>query len=112
MAAQCANVWIVELFRAQISVCELQAVQRPWLGTTKEFLMGTKLEPGAFDCYHEAALDEPMFVLLARDPMAPAIVRRWAAHRELDPGTPPEQVLEALRCADAMEAWYAAHKSS
>jgi hypothetical protein len=93
----------------------MPSLQRPWLGPqfkTKELLMGSKLEPGAWDCYANAAPDEPMFVLLARDPMAPAIVRRWAAHRELDPGTPRAQVQEALDCAAAMEAWYAAHKSN
>lgn len=72
--------------------------------------MGTKLVPGTFDCYANAEPDEPMFVLLARDPMAPAIVRRWAAHRELDPNTPREQVEEALACAEAMERWYATRK--
>ena len=71
--------------------------------------MGTKITPGTFDCYAEAAPDEPMFVLLARDPMAPAIVRRWAAHRELDPDTPPEQIQEALATADAMESWRSAN---
>lgn len=29
--------------------------------------MGTKNNPGAFDCYANAEPDEPMFVLLARD---------------------------------------------
>lgn len=43
--------------------------------------MGTKLSPGPWDCYEAAEPDEPMFVLLARDPAAPGLVRRWAAHR-------------------------------
>lgn len=71
--------------------------------------MGTKLNPGKFDCYANAAPDEPYFVLLARDPMAPAIIRRWCAHRAMDPSTPPEQISEALECASAMEAWRAEH---
>ena len=70
--------------------------------------MGTKLNPGRFDCYGNAAPDEPMFILLARDPMAPAIVRRWASHRAMDPDTPPEQIEEALACADEMERWRSA----
>lgn len=70
--------------------------------------MGTKLQPGTFDCYANAEPDEPMFILLARDAAAPGIVRRWAAHRATDPATPPEQVEEALACAAAMEAWRAA----
>lgn len=39
--------------------------------------MSTKLNPGAFDCHGAALPDEPMFVLLARDPLAPALVRQW-----------------------------------
>lgn len=70
--------------------------------------MGTKNNPGANDCYAKAAPDEPMFVLLARDPMAPGLVRRWAEYRGV-PGSPfdatPEQIQEAHACADAMEKW-------
>ena len=40
--------------------------------------MSTKNNPGNFDCYANAAPDEPMFVLLARDPIAPILVRIWA----------------------------------
>lgn len=36
--------------------------------------MGTKNNPGAFDCYANAEPDEPMFVLLGRDKHAPAPV--------------------------------------
>jgi hypothetical protein len=68
--------------------------------------MGTKNNPAPNDCYAKAEPDEPMFILLARDPAAPGMVRRWAAHRAMDPGTPPEQVAEALQCAAEMEAWY------
>lgn len=79
--------------------------------------MGTKLKPGAFDCYANAAPDEPMFVLLARDESAPAVVRDWVRARELrkghpwptvvDPALPQfdEKAREALACADAMEKW-------
>jgi hypothetical protein len=40
--------------------------------------MGTKRNPGQYDCYAKAEPDEPMFVLLARDPTAPQLVRDWA----------------------------------
>lgn len=40
--------------------------------------MGTKQAPGAFDCYKAARDDEVMFVLLARDPLAPMLVDLWA----------------------------------
>lgn len=43
--------------------------------------MGTKLNPGEFDCYAAAAPDEPMFILLARDPIAPLLVDLWASLR-------------------------------
>lgn len=73
--------------------------------------MGTKNNPGKFDCYKAALPDEPMFVLLARDEEAPAHVRNWARARAnmIAVGTlPPEDilgVLEALELADTMERW-------
>lgn len=46
--------------------------------------MGTKNNPGKFDCYANAHPDEPMFVLLGRDKHAPTLVWLWAALRALD----------------------------
>ena len=66
--------------------------------------MGTKEKPGAYDCYANAKPDEPMFVLLGRDPMAAALVRRWARERELR-GEDPKIVAEAMNCASEMEAY-------
>ena len=66
--------------------------------------MGTKNNPGKFDCYANAEPDEPMFVLLARDPMAPILVRLWADLREHNAGN-PSKVSEARACAANMEAW-------
>lgn len=68
--------------------------------------MGTKAEPGEFDCYAKAKDDEPMFILLARDPLAPRVVREWVRQREMQAGhvTDPKAV-EALACADAMSDW-------
>ena len=66
--------------------------------------MGSKLNPGKFDCYENAKPDEPMFVLLARDPMAPILVRLWADLREHSAGN-PSKVFEARDCANAMEQW-------
>lgn len=62
--------------------------------------MGTKLNPGKFDCYTKAADDEPMFVLLARDPLAPHLVKLWAAFY------PASRAQEAMECADEMTRWY------
>lgn len=66
--------------------------------------MGTKLKPGTFDCYANAEPDEPIFVLLARDKHAPALVWLWAVLRELD-GEKPEKVQEARQCMLNMVEW-------
>lgn len=80
--------------------------------------MGTKNEPGQFDCYANALPDEPMFVLLARDPFAPELLERWAARRSLDiaacvrPTTDRAMVDEARRCADEMREWRRSNDSA
>jgi hypothetical protein len=66
--------------------------------------MGTKSDPGAFDCYANAAPDEPMFVLLARDRHAPILVEWWATLRAVD-GEDAVKVEEARACAAAMVEW-------
>jgi hypothetical protein len=66
--------------------------------------MATKNNPGKFDCYANAAPDEPMFVLLGRDPMAGGLVREWASLRRSH-GENEEKVAEAEACAAAMDAW-------
>lgn len=66
--------------------------------------MGTKSTPGEFDAYAKALPDEPMFTLLGRDPHAGLLVRLWALLRHRD-GEDEAKVAEALRCADAMDAW-------
>jgi hypothetical protein len=70
--------------------------------------MGTKNNPGKFDCYQNAAPDEPMFILLGRDKHAPTLVWLWAVLRELD-GEVPEVVDEARDCVTAMLQWAHAH---
>ena len=93
--------------------------------------MGTKNDPAPFDCYANAEPDEPMFVLLARDGVAPATVRQWVFFRmmsvswdatlraesqesfvrmirglvDAQPEEERAQLLEALECADAMDEW-------
>jgi len=66
--------------------------------------MGTKNNPGKFDCYANAEPDEPMFVLLGRDKHAPTLVWLWASLRELDSEN-PEIVKEARLCASDMLGW-------
>jgi hypothetical protein len=73
--------------------------------------MSTKNNPENWDCYAKAEPDEPMFVLLGRDPVAPVIVAFWVALRgELDgiPESDPKLV-EAIRCAREMLAWAVQH---
>lgn len=69
-------------------------------------VMGTKNNPGEFDCYENAAPDEPMFVLLARDPLAPMLVEEWAKRRVASRG-PSAKTREAFDCANAMRDWQA-----
>ena len=80
--------------------------------------MGTKNNPGKFDCYENAEPDEPVFILLGRDPLAAPLVRLWAMMRE-ECGPPrerpenpdvvaaweKEKVAEAQQCADTMEKY-------
>lgn len=73
--------------------------------------MGTKLEELRNGCFARAKDDEPMFVLLGRDPQAPSLVRQWATNRQREvelgkrPATDMEQVREAGDLANRMEAW-------
>lgn len=73
--------------------------------------MGTKNEPGQFDCYANAEPDEPMFILLARDPLAPLMVEIWAQLRA-EASTEDDQALieEAQECADSMREWRGANR--
>lgn len=74
--------------------------------------MGTKNNPGDFDCYANAEPDEPMFILLGRDAHAHTAVRKWADDREamvkagMKPMEDMRMVWEARECADAMEQFH------
>lgn len=70
--------------------------------------MGTKLKPGPSDCYAKAEPDEPMFVLLARDRHAPALVWLWSVLRNIE-GEREEVVNEACQLVGDMMMWAAAH---
>jgi len=73
--------------------------------------MGTKNNPAEFDCYANALPDEPMFILLARDPSAPGLVEDWASIRNKEchegrrPMSDQAMVREALECAAKMVEW-------
>jgi hypothetical protein len=55
-------------------------------------------------CINKAAEDEPVFVLRAQDAFASDLVRLWASRAALN-NAPPEKVAEAVKLAEAMEAW-------
>ena len=66
--------------------------------------MGTKNSPGKYDCYEKAGDDEPIFVLRAKDPLAPILVTSWASMTGISPRT-KAKVMEAHACAAAMRDW-------
>ena len=73
--------------------------------------MASKAQTAKYDCYHNALPDEPMFILLARDPAAPFLVEQWAEGRAnaITAGERPmsdtAMVDEAMQCAADMRAW-------
>ncbi len=73
--------------------------------------MGTKQDPGKYDAYMKAEMDEPMFVLLARDPLAHLLVEHWVRLRQaMDfSSDTQEKMLEALECARQMREWASDH---
>lgn len=66
--------------------------------------MGTKREPGKYDCMNAAEPDEPIFVLLGRDPEAAATVRQWSHLRRARKSF-SLKADEALLVADAMDEY-------
>jgi hypothetical protein len=66
--------------------------------------MGTKTNPGQFDCYAKAEPDEPMFTLLARDKHAPTLIWLWSVLRELDEED-AAKVAEARKLCSEMIQW-------
>lgn len=73
--------------------------------------MGTKNNPGRFDCDNRALPDEPTFTLLARDPDFHRLVMKWAKRRKADiacglrPGSDTDKVKEARQCAKDGRRW-------
>ena len=76
--------------------------------------MATKNNPGPHDCYAKAEPDEPMFILLGRDPHAATLVWLWAVLREIKASGLNDtesqvkelvKVKEARECAVSMIEW-------
>lgn len=77
--------------------------------------MGTRDNPGEFDCHGRALPDEPLFTVLARDIDYAAVVCEWAYRRlhRIARGEAPfsdvRKVIEALESADHGTDWRAAN---
>lgn len=73
--------------------------------------MGTKTNPGRYDCYAALQPDEPHFVLMARDKHFARVVGFWALLRmqEIAEGRDPmaevDKVHEALEVAREGADW-------
>lgn len=65
----------------------------------------TKQDQDETSCYAKARPEEPIFVLLGRDPAAWLVVMQWAAIRQALGKTDPEQVRDAEECARAMATY-------
>lgn len=72
-------------------------------------MANTKTHPGPFACFEAALPDEPMFILLARDPAAPATLQFWAQERIKHGKTHEEddqrKIAAALDESIEMETW-------
>lgn len=67
--------------------------------------MGTKQNPGQFDCLDKIAPDEPYFVLRAKDPLAADLVADWVDRASRTLLHEPDKLMEAQFCVDAMRQW-------
>ena len=76
--------------------------------------MGTKNNPGEFDCYKNLHPDEPYFLIRANDIFGPVVVRMWAqlykafkpiAKTRAGRARQRRKVKEANTLANRMEAW-------
>jgi hypothetical protein len=70
--------------------------------------VGSKSRPSKYDCFSKAEPDEPMFVLLGRDPCAPILIDTWCELRKRM-GEDFEKLDEARACAEACEQWLGEH---
>jgi hypothetical protein len=71
--------------------------------------MWSKSKPGPFDRYAEAAPEEPVFVLLGRDPVSTFLVSLWIGVHGVMGGNSPAEALDAAQCSLALEQWARAH---
>jgi hypothetical protein len=74
--------------------------------------MGTKNNPGKYDCYAKLEPDEPYFLLRGKDPIGWLVVKVWVALRmvladDLLPTEYAEKLNEAKAAAAQMKDWAA-----
>jgi hypothetical protein len=67
--------------------------------------MGTKNNPGPYNCYAHAEPDEPIFVLRGKDPAAHIVVAFWAALSKQLHNQSEEKMMEASKTAAEMRKW-------
>lgn len=60
-------------------------------------------------CLNKTGDDEPVFLLRARDVLAPKVVRLWATLLEIETGTYPEKSSLALLLSNQMLTWQQIH---
>jgi hypothetical protein len=66
--------------------------------------MGTKDNPGLFDCFKKMGPNEPFFVLRAQDALAAELVELWSL-RAKAAGCSIDKVNEAKNIAEEMLRW-------
>jgi alkanesulfonate monooxygenase SsuD/methylene tetrahydromethanopterin reductase-like flavin-dependent oxidoreductase (luciferase family) len=66
--------------------------------------MGSKSQPGFYSYLGKAEPDEPVFVLMGRDPLAPDLIRRWADTAQAN-GERRDKVAEAYALAKQFEEY-------
>jgi hypothetical protein len=91
----------IELQRADVGGLTNGATARE---TAALILAGMFRRAGTDPCFVKAAADEPIFVLRAKDRVAPGAIRDWA-HRATGTGAPDVKVREATDHAVLMERW-------
>jgi hypothetical protein len=81
------------------------ATKKQELEAWKRFEAGR--EPPS-SCLAKAEHDEPLFILRAKDPLAAPLVRQWAQMARNMAQHEPAKADEAIKLAEAMEAWRSA----
>jgi hypothetical protein len=69
--------------------------------------MSTKQEnlDSAVSCWNKAEADEPVFILRAKDPIAPMVVRIWASLAAQMQAHERDKTFGAFMTATEMEEW-------